>query len=337
MSLEDDEIAARVKQIQEETAEQLGIKAPEPATTDPKGTTLPSRGTGAGRGFVFPPDEIPNTTSTNKKPTSVDIAKKGVEIAKNLPTNNIGETFLDPSIDMGIAGAYLGAKSTGASLNPLNVNKFLQTAPEVANAQGAAKGTQAWLNSALTQFPDAPQRLTVQELGDLTKMPVNTSKDIWNALVRLNGSAAIRTPVVKYINGQKTTVGYRSTPAQMPIPLEEPSAISKMGTFVEDVAPGATKFVKGALPTIGAAAKGLGVGMTAGDVLSRLYSGDTTGAGISGAGGAAALLLAPEFGIPAALASYAINKARDEPVQNNIPTTRRDTLSERQKLAKTLP
>jgi len=332
---ENDEMAARVKQIQEETAKELGIKTQEPTTTDPQGTTLPSRGTGAGRGFVFPPSDMPTIASTDKKPTSIDIAKKAVEVAKNLPTSNIGEAFLDPSIDMGLAGSYIGAKSTGASLNPLKLNTFMQTAPDVA--QSTAKGTQAWLNSALTQFPDGPQRLTVQELGDLTKMPVNTSKDIWQALVKLNGSPAVRTPVIKEVNGRPTTVGYRSTPAQMPIPLEEPSALSKMGTFFEDVAPGATKFVKGALPTIGAAAKGFGVGATAGDVLSRLYRGDTTGAGISGAGGMAAMMLAPEYGIPAALAAYAINKSRDEPVQNNIPMTRRDTLSERQKLAKTLP
>jgi hypothetical protein len=340
MSQEDQDLAERIKQIQAETAEQLGIKKEETVdTTDPRGTTLPSTGVGAGRGNIFPPSEGAPMPMVKQKPNVIDIAGKVVDKIKNMPMGEVGDTFLDPSIDTAIAGSYLGAKSTGAGLNPFKLSTFLQADPAEL-AKNAAKGNQAWLNSALTQFPEGPQRLTVQELGELTKMPVNTSKDIWQALVRLNGTPAVRTPNIKEINGKKVTVGYRTTPAQMPIDPDvarSSSFAGRLGNTLEDVAPGATKFVKGALPVVNAATKGLVAGLDIGDVASRLYNQDYPGAGISTTGAIAGMLLAPEIGIPAGLASYAINKARDEPKQVNLPVVRKDALAHRQKLAQTLP
>lgn len=245
-----------------------------------------------------------------KKASLVDIAAKLPAMLDNFPASDVGKMVSDPAVAGSALGAAAGYKASGAGINPFNTDTFLQAKPS---------GTQAWLNGQLTANPHLPQKLTLQELSQLTGMNVDTTDRIWAALQRLQGTPAQREPVIKNIDGKQVVTGYRQIPEVPPIDLataRQQTMMGKIGNAIEDFAPGVAKagrFVKGVLPTLGALGTGANIGFSAGDALSRYMGDDKTGAGIAAVGGLAPLMLNPAIGVPVGLAAMGLNAARDNP------------------------
>jgi hypothetical protein len=169
----------------------------------------------------------------------------------------------------------------------------------------------AYLASQLTS------NVSPEELAEATGKNVRTNPEVQTAIKDIQAKPRTSAPIYRRVNGEVKQVGTRYLPAKSAIELAPPqSTLGRMGDAITKVAPGlkpAGEFVKGALPTLGMVGKYAGIGGLLGDVGARAYGGDTTGAAISGAGGALGMMLAPQIGIPVGLGAAGINYLRDNP------------------------
>jgi hypothetical protein len=78
-------------------------------------------------------------------------------------------------------------------------------------------------------------------------------KEVQDARKLVEGSPAVREPVVKDVDGRRATVAYRNTPAQTPIdismyPTEAPSLMGRVGNAIsggtKSALEGASKFLR---------------------------------------------------------------------------------------------
>jgi len=266
-----------------------------------------------------------------KKATTADVVKKAADSLGASDLNASAMYASDPRVAAALLGAAHGAWKSGASFNPLNPT-FLQSNPRYngftpaprptynpqgstpvlhtqtgnASAAGTTAGENMLTNQTLNKsFASAP----AGQIENLAEHGI--TGDSMNQLYAKTGPTEVRL-----IGGK---------PMELPIgavdrlPTQAPQTANNTQKIVgalERYAPNVTKvgqWAKGVLPTLTTIGKGAGVAGAAGDILKRLYEGDTTGAGISGAGALAGALLAPEIAIPVAAGSMGINYLRDHP------------------------
>jgi hypothetical protein len=249
------------------------------------------------------------------RPSTWDMGRHIYEALANAPDTKIGEQLSDPATAAALAAGAAGLYRSGAGINPLKPETFLQydprSIPLMDKAKGKLGGIYSYVESQLLP------KVGPEGLAKATGKEVRTMHEVQQALEDITSKPANRAPVIKTVKGVPTVVRYAQTaarPAMDLTPLE--STLGRMGSAITKVAPGlkpAGEFVKGALPTLGMVGKYAGIGGLLGDVGARAYGGDTTGAGISAAGGALGMMLAPQIGIPVALGSAAINYLRDNP------------------------
>ena len=90
-------------------------------------------------------------------------------------------------------------------------------------------GLQRYVNSQLKAS------VPVEKLRELTGMDIRTMAEVQKALKVVQGNEPSREPIVRDVNGRKTTVAYRSIPGNPGIDLtpymsEAPSMLERMGT-----------------------------------------------------------------------------------------------------------
>jgi len=159
--------------------------------------------------------------------------------------------------------------------------------------------------------------IPVDKLEELTGMPVRTMREVQEARRVVEGSPASREPVVKDVNGRRTTVSYRNVPAQAPLDIsafaaQEPTFMSKVGNAISG---GARNFANTAMNWARPIAGGMVAApqlMEAGTDYARNKPVDPTQV-LSGVGGLAMMSRTPVVSQAGALAQlpYAI-KHRDE-------------------------
>jgi len=249
------------------------------------------------------------------RPSTVDLGKKLLAAVADAPNTKIGERLADPATAAALASGAAGLYRSGAGINPLKPETFMQYDPRSMPLMDKAKnklgGLYSYVESQLLP------KIGPEGLSQATGKEVRTMQEVQEALQDISAKSANRVPVIKTVNGVPTVVRYVQTAARPAMDLTPPqSTLGRMGAAISKAAPGlgtASEFVKGALPTLGMVGKYAGIGGLLGDVGARAYGGDTTGAGISAAGGALGMMLAPQFGIPIALGAAGINYLRDNP------------------------
>lgn len=249
------------------------------------------------------------------RPSTWDMGRHIYEALANAPDTKIGEQLADPAKAAALAAGAAGLYRSGAGLNPLKPETFMQYQPRYTpqGSQPRLGGVHAYLESQLVP------KVGTEGLAEATGKNVRTMHEAQAALKDVSAQPRTEKTLYRQVGGERKPVGARFIPAKPAIELTpQQSTLSRMGSAITKAAPGlgtTGEWVKGALPTLGTVGKFAGIGGLLGDVGTRAYSGDTTGAGISAAGGALGMMLAPQIGIPVALGSAAINYLRDHPEQ----------------------
>lgn len=153
------------------------------------------------------------------------------------------KTKLEAGVGAAI-GAYAGhkqRKNDAASAE----TQYAHLPPEARPVSLAS--LQRYINSQFSvQIP-------LEKLKELTGIDIRTMKEVQDARKLVEGSPAAREPVVKDVDGRRTTVSYRNTPTQTPIdismyPTEAPSLMGRVGNAVssgtKSALEGASKFLR---------------------------------------------------------------------------------------------
>jgi hypothetical protein len=204
------------------------------------------------------------------------------------------------------AGAYTARKQAKAANAQIDA-QYAHLPPEMRPVNPAS--LQRYINSQFSvQIP-------LEKLKQLTGMDIRTMSEVQAARRLVEGSEMSREPVVKDVNGRKTTVSYRTTPAVPPINISmfpSPSLMSRVGDAVSS---GAKSFASGAAnmlrPVIGGAVAAPQL-MEAGTDYLQKRPVDPTQV-ISGVGGLGMMTRSTPLGVAGGLAQipYAI-KHREE-------------------------
>ena len=160
---------------------------------------------------------------------------ENVNYNKTTNTNNSDPYFSNAKLtEMGI-GAVAGAvvshrqKKAQARNAEAEAQRIASLPPEMRPVNPAA--LQRYINSQFSvQIP-------LEKLKALTGMDIRTMKEVQDARRVIEGTDAQREPVVKDVNGRRTTVSYRSTPAQSPIDISSfekgpPSIAHRIGSAI---------------------------------------------------------------------------------------------------------
>lgn len=124
-------------------------------------------------------------------------------------------------------GAYVGNKRRKESPDQKFSNLPVEMRPQ------SALSLQRYINSQLS----AP--VPLNKLKELTGMDIRTMKEAQAAITRIQGAPASREPVVKDVGGRRTTVSYRTNPAQSPVDIsmyENPSLMNRIGNYASNTA-----------------------------------------------------------------------------------------------------
>jgi len=252
-------------------------------------------------------------TEKTGRPSTWDVGKHILNTVANAPNTKIGEQLADPVTAAALAAGAAGLYRSGAGINPLKPETFMQYQPRYTppGSQPRLGGVHAYLESQLVP------KVGTEGLSEATGKNVRTMHEAQEALKDVSAQPRTEKTLYRQVGGERKPVGARFIPAKPAVELvPQQSTLGRMGSTIAKAAPGlgtTGEWLKGALPTLGTVGKYAGIGGLLGDVGARAYSGDTTGAGISGVGGALGMMLAPEIGIPVALGSAAINYLRDHP------------------------
>jgi len=132
-----------------------------------------------------------------------------------------------------IAGAVVSNKQRKAQARNAEVEaqRIASLPPEMRPVNPAA--LQRYINSQFSV------EIPLKKLNELTGMDIRTMKEVQEARRVIEGSEAERIPVVKDINGRRTTVSHRNVPAQAPIDIsafaaEPPSIASRISKAISE-------------------------------------------------------------------------------------------------------
>lgn len=128
-------------------------------------------------------------------------------------------------------GAVVGSRQRKAEAAQAEAmqEKLSSLPPEMRPVNPAA--LQRYINS---QFSVS---IPLEKLKELTGVDIRTMKEVQEARRIIEGREASREPVVKDVDGRRTTVSYRATPAQQPIDIsmfaaEPPSIATRIGNAI---------------------------------------------------------------------------------------------------------
>jgi hypothetical protein len=150
-------------------------------------------------------------------------------------TNTSNPYFSDAKLtEMGlgaVAGAFVSNRQRKAQARnaEAEVQRIASLPPEMRPVNPAA--LQRYINSQFSV------EIPLKKLNELTGMDIRTMKEVQDARRIIEGTDAQREPVVKDVNGRRTTVSYRSTPGQSPIDIssfakDPPSIAHRIGSAI---------------------------------------------------------------------------------------------------------
>lgn len=247
------------------------------------------------------------------RPSTWDMGRHIFDTVSKAPDTKIGEQLSDPATAAALVAGAAGLYRSGAGINPLKPETFMQYQPRYTppGSQPRLGGVHAYVESQLIP------KVGPEGLAEATGKNVRSMNEVQTALKDVQAQPRTAEPIYRRVNGEVKNVGTRYIPAKPAVELvPQQSTLGRVGSTVAKAVPGlgtTGEWLKGALPTLGMVGKYAGIGGLLGDVGARAYGGDTTGATISGAGGALGMMLAPEIGIPVGLGAAGINYLRDHP------------------------
>lgn len=282
---------------------------------------------GAGRGYINPP--MPGGAPTVAKKSNVaDIANKAKELATSSNVLPSEEFMLDPRNWGALTGggASLLSQYRGRN-NPASEMTAQSSMPSNARIDPATgKPFEIWDESAGSRALTSNQGLNkgVAQAENLAEARLKAflaanpnypaSASLLNPAGEM-GPSVFENGIFRPLSVQRQIASEASNVPRAPATVPAQPALSTSEKLLK-MFPNAPKIVeaaKGALPVIGKTLNAAGAGANIFDVGSRVLDKDYTGAGISGAGGALAMLAAPEIGVPIGLSAALINYIRDHP------------------------
>lgn len=154
---------------------------------------------------------------------------------KAQPTSGMSDRT---KVEMGL-GATVGAvvgnrqrKAEAVKTQALE-DKYAHLPPEARPVNPIA--LQKYINS---QFSVS---IPLDKLKEVTGMDIRTMKEVQEARRMIEGREATREPVYKEVDGRKTPVSYRSTPAQQPIDISMYGSEPSIATKIKDAIASGTK------------------------------------------------------------------------------------------------
>ena len=280
-------------------------------------------------------------TEKKQTPTTAQLVAAAADKLGANSTNGSEGMLSDPRFAGAILGGAHGAWKSGASFNPLNPT-FMQNNPRYNGIKPTPRPTfnpQGQTPVLHTQTGNASAAGTTAGENMMTNQTLNKSfANAPQGQIENLAEHGIKGPSLSQLHAQTGPTEVRligGKPFELPIGAADRAAthapeVSKVSQAIgtlEKYAPGlknSLEWIKGAAPTVGAIAKGAGIGGALADVGMRAYQGDKTGAGISGAGSLAGMMLAPEIGIPLAVGSMGVNYLRDHPELYHSQMTEKD-------------
>jgi len=265
----------------------------------------------------------------NTRPTVGQFGRKVVESVKNVDSSPIAKFLNDPAHLSALLGIPIGAYRSGANFNPIDPT-FLkynprpsQPAPRTAPAASFEEPQTPVYETATGQASKAGR--TAGE-NMLTNQSANKS---WASApegkIATLESHGISGPSMSQLYGEMGPTEVKMIGGRpMEIPLgaansaAEPvaNAAGSLSNAIKTALPGAnkaTQWIKSVLPTLGIMGKTAGVLGGTADTLTRAAQGDTTGAGISGAGTALAAMTPFPADIATGGLAWLANYYRDNP------------------------